>query len=62
MNPLNTEFSKMFWGSDTPAEKIMKEKSPMNKVRNGKDYDCIAIPKSKKDTFHIPGGDIRFNK
>jgi len=61
MNPMSSEYSKKFWGKDTPAGKIMKERSPMNKVREGRDYDTIKISKTEKDAFHIPDCKIRFD-
>jgi len=48
MNPLNPEFSKAFWGNDTPTEEI----------RNDKDHDSIAIPESESNLFHVPDGKI----
>jgi len=62
MSIIDLEFSKKFWGNDTPAEKIKKEKSPMNKVRKGKDYESIPISRSDKNVFHIPDGNLRFDK
>jgi len=62
MSAIDLEFSKKFWGNDTPAEKIAKEESPMNKARKGEDYESIPTSRSDKSVFHIPDGCIRFDK